>query len=144
MKNDDRVFLTPEEAEERILSIASDLRRRYAGVAEVQIESEKDQYYSVNPINPKACSFSFILDQWLDIEPAGGRWELDWTDDGIRLFWRMVESIAAGRIVAYPGKFSTQVEITLDDGEVKRSTVMSGLFGLLARRSRKATTFEPW
>jgi len=144
VKNDDRVFLTPDEAEERIRSIASDLRRIYAGVADVQIDSEEHQYYSVSPINPKACGFSFILDQWLDIEPAGGRWELDWTEDGIRRFWRMVESIAAGRIVAHQGQRKSYVEIALDDGEIERSTVMSGLFGLFAPRNKIATTFEPW
>jgi hypothetical protein len=101
VKNDDRVFLTPDEVEEGIRSIASDLRRIYAGIADVRIDSEEHQYYSMSPTNPKACGFSFILDQWLDIELAGGRWELDWTEDGIPRFWRMVESIAAERIVAY-------------------------------------------
>ncbi len=144
MKKDDRVFLTPEQAEERIRSIARDLRQRYVGIAEVRVDSEEHQYYSVVPNNPNACGFSFILDQWLDFEAAGRRWELDWTEEGIRVFWRLVASVAAGRIPTHKAVVKTFVEIAPEDGEAQHSTVVSGLLSLFAPRDKIATTFEPW
>ena len=142
-KNDTRVFLDLDSLPERIDSIADDLRRRYGHLAEVSLEAPEHHFYSVVPVNPRACSFSFILDQWLDLFVDGGRWELDWTEEGIALFHELTESVIAGRVVSYQGRRKTVVEVTLDSGQVEKSTAMEGFLGVFEGRA-KPKGFEPW
>lgn len=144
-KPDTGVFL--EEAERiRVLNdAAADVTRRYGAHVDVVLESEAHHWYAVTPHNPAACSVSFGWDQWLDVEPAGGRWELDWTTEGVALFKQMLDSIAAGRIVEYSAGRRTRVLITLDNGEIVSSNVAHRPWGILERLPRDPTSrFEPW
>jgi len=141
-KKDSRVFFDVDSIPERIDAIADELRARYARVATVRLLSAEHHAYEVAPINPRGCGFSFVLDQWLDLEVAGGRWELDWSEEGVALFYELTASIAAGRVVSSHRSRKTEVAITLEDGAVKTSTVR-WLFGRF-EPAPEAATYEAW
>jgi hypothetical protein len=144
-KADTRVFFEEEECI-RVLEEAADaVTSRYGDHVDVVLESEIHHWYSVTPHNPAACPVSFGYDQWLDVEPAGGRWELDWTAEGVALFKQMLDSLAAGRIVEYAAGNRSRVLITLESGEVVSSNVSRGILSLFERLPREPSTrFEPW
>jgi len=140
-----RVFLEEEECIRVLRNAAEDLIGRYGDHVDVVLESETHHFYTVTPRNAAACRVSFCYDQWLDVFPAGGRWELDWTAEGVALFKRMLDSVAAGRVVEYAAPGRSRVLITLDDGEEVSSTMARSLLANFGRLPRDPTSrFEPW
>lgn len=124
---------------------AEDVIDRYGDHVDVVLESEEHHFYTVTPYNSAACPLSFCYDQWLDVFPAGGRWELDWTNEGVALFRRMLDSVAAGRVVEYAAPGRSRVVITLEDGETVSSTMARSLLGNFDKLPPDPTSrFEPW
>ena len=144
-KPDTRVFLEEEECIRVLRDTANDVISRFGDHVDVVLKSEEHHFYAVTPHNAAACPVSFCYDQWLDVFPAGGRWELDWTAEGVALFKRMLESVAAGRVVEYAAPGRSRVRITLNDGETVSSTMARSLLGNFTRLPRDPTSrFEPW
>jgi hypothetical protein len=90
-------------------------------------------YVEVVPINAGARRISLLTDQWivLVIGDSGGRWELDYTDEGISFAKNVIAAVVQGRIVERSTLGRSRVTVTFGDGSTQSSTGYEGCLTVL-------------
>jgi hypothetical protein len=72
----------------------------------------------VTPVRTDARSISIIAEQWLVVQvgEVGGRFELDWTAEGIAVASDIVRGVIAGQVTERFGRSRSHVAVTTPDG----------------------------
>jgi hypothetical protein len=107
--------------------------------------------FDVEPINPLARSINVIAEQFfiVTVGDNGGRWEMTYSEDDVRLGRRIIAATVAGQVHERSAFGRSQAVVTLDDGETVRQTGYSGCLPLLVPQPGwtlwgRLTEYEPY
>lgn len=103
------------------------------------------------PNNPRARAINIIAEQWLVVTlgDAGGRWELNYTDEQLSLGRKIIAAAVAGRVEERQVFGRSRVTVTFEDGETLSETGYNGCASLFVpqlgwTRWGALTRYEPY
>ena len=113
-------------------ALVDQIEATFGDLVEVR-RGERLPEVSIEPTREGACWVWWIelCDEVVLQVSDGGRWELQRTVKDVELLERIVESVAAGRVVEVIGPARSSVTVTFDDGSTEKSDVGQGLKGCL-------------
>lgn len=90
-------------------------------------------YVEIVPKTLGARRVSLAADQWivLQIGDPGGRWELDYSEDGIHFAKNAIAAVVQGRVEERSALGRSRVTVTFDDGSTYSETGYGGCLTLL-------------
>jgi hypothetical protein len=107
--------------------------------------------FDVEPVNPRARRINVIAEQFfiVTVGDDGGRWELSYSGEDIRLARRIIAATVAGRVEERRAFGRSRVVVTFEDGETVGETGYSGCASLLVwqpgwTRWGELTRYEPY
>jgi hypothetical protein len=115
------------------------------------VENGQIGIFDVEPINPLARRINVIAEYFfiVTVGDNGGRWEMSYSEDDVRLGRRIIAATVAGRVHERSAFGRSQAVVTLDGGGTVRETGYSGCASLFVpqpgwTRWGRLTEYEPY
>ncbi len=132
--NGDAPWSVPQDGVSELLAALADRIETTFGDAVEVLRDDRLLSVSIDPNREGACWVSWIefgSDELVLQVSDGGRWELPRDTDNVEYLERIVDSVAARRVVEVFAPARSSVTVTFEDGSTEKSGVYQGLRGCL-------------
>ena len=117
-----------EETFAELANFAEELTARTAAVVVGRMPNDYP-FIEITPHLAGARAMRLIADQWVILgidDGEGGRWELDYTDDGVAFARNALEAVVQGRVKERVVFGRSEITLTFADGSVHSATRYRG------------------